>query len=69
MKVWPLVRRRRVVPSAAIVATVVAMAEAAVAMVSDRSVTSRTSSLFQAIGYQRKEKPSQIAMLSPALKE
>ena len=58
-----------VVPRAASVATVPAMAAAEAAMTSERTVASWTAVFCQAMPYQRHEKPPQTAIDSEPLKE
>ena len=51
------------------VAQVVATRDAKLAICKERSEASLTCSLFQAARYQRQEKPSQMAIERPSLKE
>ena len=61
MKVWPLKARRRVVPKAASVATVVDITAAETPIISDRTVAAFTSSFTQASPYHCSENPPQTA--------
>ena len=69
MNVCPLNLPRRVVPSAAMVATTVAMNEADVAMINDRTVASCTTRFSQAAAYHCSDKPPHTATDFSALKE